>query len=256
MTSNATIFNITTKAAVLLASLVIGQTAAQGQAFLPPENKSRFMPAASNGLRQEIGQERKPENRTDTGAEQSSTEPTDGEQTEKEQAVTPVGDILVSPTAPAAPALNIVPAPNRPPLPEPPPVKLPAIAGQNPPPPQSWRVKAANLAKASSLDPSKATTILLMRPAEAVKQPLQNRLCQIENSKIETSPGGGQVLLNLGEEKGIIIIKPRIVAQSPNACEVRAQIEPRNKVLTLDFMQRLLESLKQTVESPDTTTSI
>ncbi|MBN8662717.1 MAG: hypothetical protein J0M35_20280 [Candidatus Obscuribacter phosphatis] len=237
MTGNATIFNITTQSAILLAILAISQTAAQGQAFLPPENKSRFLPAPSNAPNQEIVPS--------------------AEQTQEEQAVSPEGAGSTSLTSPSVPALNIVPAPNRPPLPEPPPVKLPAIAGQNPVPPLSWRVKAANLGKANSLDGNKATAILLMRSAEAIKQPLQRQLCQIENSRLETSPGGGQILLNLGEEKGIIIIKPKVLPQSLNACEIRAQIEPRNKILTLDFIQRFLESFKRTVESPpDSTTSI
>lgn len=162
------------------------------------------------------------------------------------------------------PALNVIVPAERPPLPTPPPVALPPIGRTEVKPPESWRIKANNLFKTTP-DKNKICQSLysgnLNDTINSIVQTFKQQGYKI--GEVNTRSGHILILLDnfnrtsnsgtdnqerreysataTSKEKVIIAVRTNVPNQD---CEIRAFVDSRNKILTMDKVRQTLDQLR------------
>lgn len=162
------------------------------------------------------------------------------------------------------PALNVIVPAERPPVPTPPPVALPPLARTEVKPPESWRIKANNLFK-SSPDKSKICQSLYSGTLSDAINSIVQTFKQQGYKVGEVNARSGHILILLdnfnrtsnagsdnqerrdfsnystSREKVIIAVRTNVPNQD---CEIRAFVDTRNKILTMDKTRQILDQLR------------
>jgi len=169
------------------------------------------------------------------------------------------------------PALNVIVPAERPPVPTPPPVALPPLARTEVKPPESWRIKANNLFK-SNPDKNKVCQSLYSGSLSDAINSIVQTFKQQGYRVGEVNARSGHILILLdnfnrtsngstdnqerresstygtSRERLIIAVRTNVPNQD---CEIRAFVDNRNKILTMDKTRQILDQLRP-VATPNT----
>lgn len=187
---------------------------------------------------------------TDSRNQPAIEEPQEPQPTE----FTPLGQ------AQGTPALNVIVPGARPPLPPPPPVDLPFTAAQPTKASLAWRARASALFKTSEID-ARTAMVTVTATLATLRQSLERRIQEAGLTIADEAPDGRQILFLLpfesrqefmqvqkvAPERAILAVKP-IKGASTNF-EVRAQIETRNKLLTIERVKQILEAVRNETQT-------
>ncbi|MBK7841324.1 MAG: hypothetical protein IPP97_13070 [Candidatus Obscuribacter sp.] len=169
------------------------------------------------------------------------------------------------------PALNVIVPAERPPVPTPPPVALPPIGRTEVKPPESWRIKANNLFKTAP-DKNKICQSLYSGNLNDTINSIVQTFKQQGYKIGEVNARSGHILILLdnfnrtsngnfdhqdrrdytatatSKERVIIAVRTNVPNQD---CEIRAFVDGRNKILTMDKVRQTLDQLRP-VANPST----
>lgn len=162
--------------------------------------------------------------------------------------------------AQGTPALNVIVPGARPPLPPPPPVDLPFTAAQPTKASLAWRARASALFKSNEID-ARTAMVTVTATLATLRQSLERRIQEAGLTIADEAPDGRQILFLLpfesrqefmqvqkvAPERAILAVKP-IKGASTNF-EVRAQIETRNKLLTIERVKQILEAVRNETQT-------
>ena len=162
--------------------------------------------------------------------------------------------------AQGTPALNVIVPAARPPLPPPPPVNLPFTAAQPAKASLAWRARASALFKSSEVD-ARTAMVTVTASLAALRQSLERRIQEAGLTIADEAPDGRQILFLLplesrqeslqvqkvAPERAILAVKP--IKGAGTNFEVRAQIETRNKLLTIERVKQILEAVRNETQT-------